>query len=61
MVEVRGACVEGEAVVGESSLPRFLRLCLEVHKGIEWNDYKGMEMNVFKQGKWMEKNGMEWN
>ena len=27
-----------------------LRLRLGVHKGMEWNDHKGMEMN-----------GMEWN
>ena len=27
------------------------RLCLGVHTGIEWNDHKGMELNVFKQVK----------
>ena len=37
------------------------RLRLGVHKGIEWNDHKGMECNVFKYGKRIEKNGMEWN
>ena len=42
----------------------WLRLRLRVYKGMEWNDHKrmkknGMKWNVFKQGKWMEKNGME--
>ena len=37
-----------------------------VHKGMKWDDHKGMEMNgmewnVFKQGKWMENNENEWN
>ena len=41
-------------------------LRLGVHKGMEGNDYKGieingMEWNVFKQGKETEKNGMGFN
>ena len=38
--------------------------CLRVGNGMEWNDHKGMERNgmewnVFKQGKWMEWNGIK--
>ena len=31
---------------------------MEVHKGMKVN---GMERNVFNQGKWIEKNEIEWN
>ena len=38
-----------------------LRLRLRVHKRVEQNDYKGMEMNVTYLSKRNEWKRMEWN
>ena len=43
---------------------RGLRLRLRVHKGMKWNDHKGMERNgmyLSKRNEWKRRNGMEWN
>ena len=43
-----------------------LKFRLGVYKGMKWNNHKGieingMEQNVFKKGKLIEKNEMKWN